>query len=246
MTTSSLTAVRKDVREWAGLVRTGAVGSLASVMLVVVQVVAYVVWPPPSTTRGFFELLVEHPVRGLVALDLLYLVSNLAVYLLYLALAVVLWRVSRSAVVVALAFGVLGMAAYLASPRPVEMLTLARSFAEAGPAEQVSLLATGDGMLATWTGTAFDAYYLLNLVTLAVLALLMYRSDAFSRGTARWGLAAALLMAVPSTFGTVGLVLALASLAPWCVFATLVGLRLWALADQARPGSQTLPRSKQG
>ena len=84
--------------------------------------------------------------RGLFALDLLYVVSNLLAYLLYFALAVVLLRVSRSAVVVALAFGVLGMAAYMASPRPVEMLLLARSFAQAGPADQVALLATGEGM----------------------------------------------------------------------------------------------------
>jgi len=63
-------------------------------------------------------------------------------------LAVVLFRVSRSAVVVALAFGVLGMAAYLASPRPVEMLLLARSHAKADAGEPVALLATGEGMLA--------------------------------------------------------------------------------------------------
>jgi hypothetical protein len=67
--------------------------------------------------------------------------------------------------VIALAFGVLGMAAYMASPRPIEMLQLARSYAEADPAKQLALQATGEGMLATWTGTAFDIYYIFNLVT---------------------------------------------------------------------------------
>ena len=162
------------------------------------------------------------------------MVSNLLAYLLYFALAVVLWRVSRSAVVVALAFGVLGMAAYMASPRPVEMLLLARSYAQAGPADQVALLATGEGMVATWMGTAFDVYYIFNLVTLLVLAVLMYRSEVFSRATAVWGLVAAGFMAVPSNFGTVGLVFALASLVPWAIFAMLVARRLFTLAAEAR------------
>jgi hypothetical protein len=225
---------RQDVRQWLGLVLTGAWVALASVALIVVQVVIYLLWPTPETTRGLFEILVANPLRGLLALDLLYVVSNLLAYLLYFALAVVLWRVSRSAVVMALAFGVLGMAAYMSSPRPVEMLLLARSYARADPAEQMALLATGEGMLATWTGTAFDIYYIFNLVTLLVLAVLMYRSEVFTRATAVWGLVAAALMAVPSNFGTVGLVFALASLVPWAVFAVLVARRLFALAADAR------------
>ena len=218
--------VSRDVAGWRALVTLGAWSALVGVVLIVVQIGIYVVWPPPVTAEGFFDVLLESPLRGAVALDALYVVSNLLAYLLYLALAVVLWRVSRSAVAVALAFGVLGMAAYMASPRPVEMLALARSYAEAGPAEQVALLATGEGMLATWMGTAFDIYYLFNLVTLAVFAVLMLRSTVFTRATAGWGLVAAVLMAVPSNAGAVGLVFALASLVPWSVFAVLVWRRL--------------------
>lgn len=222
--------VRDDLSPWSGLLVTGAWVALAGVALIVVQVGIYLAWPPPETTAELFEVLLDNPVRGVLALDALYVVSNLLAFLLYLALAVVLWHVSRSAVVVALAFGVLGMAAYMASPRPVEMLTLARAYGEAGPAEQVALVATGDGMLATWMGTAFDIYYFFNLVTLLVLAVLMYRSSVFSRATAVWGLVAAALMAVPSNFGTVGLVFAMASLVPWAVFAVLVARRLLELA----------------
>lgn len=224
--------VQDDVRQWRGLVVVGAWAALAGVALIVVQIVVYVVWPPPETTVGFFELLVDSPVLGLLSLDALYVLSNLLAYLIYLALAVALWRVSRSAVVVALAFGTLGMAAYMASPRPVEMLALAQAHASAGPAEQVALIAAGDGMVATWTGTAFDVYYFFNLVTLLVLAVLMYRSAVFTRATAGWGLVAAVLMAVPSNFGVVGMAFALASLVPWAVFAVLVARRLLRLAAE--------------
>ncbi|MDT0165764.1 DUF4386 family protein [Actinotalea sp. AC32] len=225
---------------WVGLLRVGAWAAVASVGLIVVQVGIYVLWPPPTTTEGFYLLLVERPLQGLLALDLLYVVSNLLAYLLYFALGVVLWRVSRSAVVVALAFGVLGMAAYTASPRPVEMLHLAQSYAGATPDERVALLAVGDGMLATWMGTAFDIYYLFNLVTLLVLALLMLRSPLFGRATAVWGLVAAVLMAVPSNVGVVGLWFALASLVPWSVFALLVWRSLVRLADASRAGERSV------
>jgi hypothetical protein len=126
------------------------------------------------------------------------------------------------------------MAAYMASPRPVEMLMLARAYAEADAAGQLALLATGEGMRATWMGTAFDIYYLFNLVTLLVLAVLMYRSEVFTKATAVWGLVAATLMAVPSNFGTVGVVFAMASLVPCAVFAVLVARRLFALATSVR------------
>lgn len=215
-----------DLGRWRGLLLVGAWSALASVVLIIVQIGIYVAWPPPDSTIAFYELLLAHPVRGLLALDALYVVSNVLAYLLYFGLAAALWTVSRSAVVVALAFGVLGMAAYLASPRPLEMLALAQAYSGAGPAEQVALRAVGDGMLATWTGTAFDVYYVFNLVTLLIFATLMFRSAVFTRATAAWGLAAAALMVIPSNMGTVGLIFALGSLVPWAVFAVLVALRL--------------------
>lgn len=227
--------VRRDAQEWTGLVVTGAWVALVSVVLIVVQIAIYRIWPPPQTTVQFFEVLLNNPLRGVIALDVLYIVSNLLAFLLYFALAVVLWRVSRSAVVVALAFGVLGMAAYMAWPRAVEMLRLAQAYGEAGAAERVALVATGDGMLATWMGTAFDTYYFFNLVTLLIFAVLMFRSTVFTRATALWGLVAAVLMAVPSNFGTVGLIFALASLVPWSVFAVLVARRLLRLVAESSP-----------
>lgn len=88
-------------------------------------------------------------------------------------------------------------------------------------------------MLTTWTGTAFDVYYIFNFVTLILLAVLMWRSDVFSRATATCGLIAAALMVVPSNLGTVGVVLAFASLLPWSVFAILAARRLFTLRAQA-------------
>ncbi|MDR7328954.1 hypothetical protein [Corynebacterium guangdongense] len=229
-------ALTRDIRTWAGLVRTGAWAAIASVVLIVLQIAAFVVWPPPQGVAGFYELLQRQPLQGLVALDVLYPVSNTLTYLLYLALAVVLWRVSRSAVVVAIAFGTLGMAAYFASPRPVDMLRLAELHAVADPGERAVLEAVGEGMLSTWNGTAFDVYYLLNFLALVIFAVLVHRSPVFSRTTGAAAMIAAILMAVPSNFGTVGLVFALTSLLPWAIFALLVARTLFSLVALAGQG----------
>lgn len=229
----SSTALLADVRRWRGLVLVGAWSAVASVGLTVVQIIIYMIAPPPESTVQFYRLLVDQPARGLLALDLLYVATNLLVFLVYLALAAVLWRARPSHVVIALGFGVLGMAAYLASPRPVEMLQLAHLYSAAGPAEQTALVAVGDGMRATWMGTGFDVYYYCNLVALLLFAVVMFRSRMFPRPTAVWGLVGAVLMTVPTNFGTVGLVVALTSLLPWCVFAVLVARRLFRLVSAA-------------
>lgn len=223
--------VRSDARHWRGLIITGAWCAFASVVMIAVQIPLYVVWPPPESTEGFFELLLDKPMRGLISLDVLYIVSNALMYLVYLALAVVLWRVSRSAVVIALAFCVVGIAAFMSSARAVEMFTLAHAYADADAETRTALLATGDGMLATWAGTGYDIYYYFTFVTLAVLAVLMLRSSIFSPATAVWGLVSAALMSVPTNFGQVGMAFAMASLAPFSVFAFLVGKRLLQLGS---------------
>ncbi len=203
--------------------------------MILVEVARFLLWPPPSSTAGFFDLLLENPVLGLVSLDLLFIVSTALTYLVHLALAVALWRVSRSAVSIALALSTVSTAAFMSSTRPVEMLTLAHVYADADSDSRAALLATGDGMLAVWTGTGYVVYYYLGFATLLILSVLMLRSSIFSRATARWALASAVLMSVPATFGTAGLVVALVSLVPWSVFAILAGRRLLRLARATAP-----------
>lgn len=231
--------VRSDVLRWRGLIVTGAWCAFTVVVLIVVEICRYVIWPPPPSTAEFFDLMVANPTLGLISSDLLFIVSNLVAYLVYIALAVVLWRVNPSAVVIALALSVLSTAALVASVRPVEMLTLAHAYADADPATRIALVATGDGMVATWKGTAYDVYYFLGFATLLILTVLMLRSSVFTRTTAVWGLAGAVMMAVPANFGQVGLVFSVASLVPWSVFSLLVWRRLLHLARPAGPTAAT-------
>lgn len=219
---------RADVR---GLLRVGGLAALASVALIVVQVAVFAVWPPVHTVPEIFALMNKNPVLGLVSLDVLYVVNNLLVWLFYLGLGAALFPVSRSAVIVAVGLGTLQMAAYLASNPAVEMLTLARAHAATADAPgRAALAAAGEAVLTGWKGTAFLTYYSLGAIVLFVLFWLLRRTTDFPPSTARWALASGVLMLVPSSFGTVGLVFALASLVPWSVLCVGGGRRLLRLA----------------
>jgi hypothetical protein len=217
---------------WTVLYRVGAAAALAIVALIPVQVAVWLAWPPPATVEGFFARFQRSWLLGLLGLDLLYLLTVVLLVPLLLALAVALRRVSPSAVALALALGVVAVAAYFPSNPAVEMLTLSGRHAAATTDGQRALyLAAGEAMLATYTGTAFAVYYVLNGAALLLLAAVMLRSADFGRATAYAGVLSGALMLVPSTAGTIGLICSLASLVPWAVFSVLAARRLFVLGQ---------------
>jgi hypothetical protein len=75
-----------------------------------------------------------------------------------------------------------------------------------------------------------------NDITLLVIAAVMFKSHIFSRATAYAGLIAGVLMAVPSSMGTLGAYMALASLPPWIIFSVLIARRLFQLGKSVGQG----------
>mgnify|MGYP001944223784 CR=1 FL=1 len=227
-----------DLGRWRGVLRTGAAAAAGSVALIVAQVAVFALHPPPVEITEVLALLQRNPALGLLSLDVLYVVNNVLVALVYLALGVVLLRRAGSLVLVALTLGLLGMAAYLGGGNPaVELLALAGQHADASPAEQAALLAAGASLLESWRGTAYLTYYGLNAAALLLLAVAMLRTGALGRPVGWWALAAGVLMLVPATFGVVGAVFAVASLLPWSVMCLLAARRLWRLAAQPASAS---------
>lgn len=237
-----IVAAREALLPWRGVLLTGAVAALGSVALVLVQVVVFALHPPPATVAGFVDLMTHSPLLGLVSLDVIYSLNNVLVALVYLAFVVLLWQRARSTAAIAGLLVLLGMAAYLSSNPSVEMLLLARAHAAAPIADRPALLAAGEVLLASWRGTAFLTYYILNGVALLLVATALLRTRVLGRAVAWWALVAGVLMIVPSTFGVLGLVMSILSLLPWCVMCVLVARRLGALA--ADLGAVTLPASR--
>lgn len=217
---------------WKLLYRVGGAAALTIVGIMIVQIIVFIASPPPSAVLGYFTLFHRNGLLGLLSLDLLYVVDNALVVLLYLALYAALRRASPSLMAIALAFGLVGIAAYFASNTAFEMLSLSNQYAAATTDAQRSLLqAAGQAMLATFQGTAFDVYYILGAVATLIISLVMLRSGIFGKATAYAGIAAGVLMVIPSTAGTIGLYFAFASLVPTAIWLVLIARRLFRLAQ---------------
>jgi len=217
---------------WKPLYRVGGAAALTIVGIMVVQIIVFIASPPPSTVLGYFTLFHKNALLGLLSLDLLYVVDNALVVPLYLALYAALRQVSPSFMVIALALGLVGIAAYFASNTAFEMLSLSSQYAAATTAAQRSLLvAAGQAMLAIYQGTAFDVYYLLGATATLIISGVMLRSNIFGRATAYAGMAAGVLMLIPSTAGKFGLYFAFGSLVPTAIWLILMARRLFHLAQ---------------
>src|SRR5208337_5449762 len=98
---------------WYGLYRTAAIAALITVALFLFQIVAFFVWPPPSTVAGHFALLQSRPFIGLVSLDFLIIVDEVLAIPLCLALYLSLRRVHESLMLLATAFSVASIVGFL-------------------------------------------------------------------------------------------------------------------------------------
>jgi hypothetical protein len=212
---------------WKGLYIAGGLAAFAMLLLIIIQIIVLVIWPPPATIEGYFSLFQKSWLLGLLSLDLIYIVDSVIQILIYLGVYFVLRKTAESSMLVALIFGIVGIAAYFASNTAFEMFSLSNQFAAASTeAQRTMFLAAGQVMLETYKGTAFDIYYVLNAIVLFIFSGVMLRSKLFSRAAAYLGFLAGILMIVPSSAGTLGLYFALASLIPWAAWLVLVGQRL--------------------
>jgi hypothetical protein len=215
---------------WTALLRVGAIAAFLTAAITVVQVIVFAVSPPPSfaptasAASAIFELLRSAPVLGLVELDGLMLVDYALIVVVFLAICVALRRAQPAPVLLGTMLALMAMTAYFGANPALAMLALSRQVTSAGT------LAAGQAVLANFQGSGFIVHYLLMGVAGLLISFAMLRSAVFSRATAIAGLLQGALMVVPSTFGTIGIVFALASLAPFVVWFALIGMRLLRLA----------------
>ncbi len=225
---TSLAAYAEKSSSWKGLYRAGGIAALIVVVLIPLQSLLFIAFPPPSTALDYFTLFQQNKLLGLLDLDLLLTVDNLLMILLYLALYVALRRANEAGMLVVLTLALVGTILYLVSREATfSMLSLSNQFATATTeAQRAPLLAAGQTLLTVYNGTAFDLSYVLGGVVLLLLSAVMLRSDVFSKATAYVGLVMGALMLIPPTLGPAALVISLLSLLPTLVWLLLVALRL--------------------
>lgn len=221
-----------ELQRWRLLYFIAGIAAIVMLALIAVQIAVYTLWPMPKTALAWFQLFQSNWVLGLLHLDVLYIINNTIVALMYLAFYLSLKKKSESLMLIALVCGMLATAAYYTSNPAFEMLSLSQQFAEsAGEPERAACLAVGQALILQWKGTAFDIYYILSAFCLIIISHVMNDSILYGKRIAVIGLISGLLMLIPSTAGTLGMYFALASLVPWAVFSWLTAIRFLSLGS---------------
>ena len=177
---------------WNELYLLGGIAAIVLVVVMIVSVGLFVIWPnAPGTTAtvDLFILIQHNSVAGLTALDLGVSLSNLFSILLYLALYVALRPINRSLALIAVTFGIVAAASLIAARPVFELFTLSDLYmSSASDVERSRYLAAGEALLVLFHGTAFKTYLLLGGLSLLTSSWLMLRSRYFSRASAYIGM----------------------------------------------------------
>ncbi len=204
------------------LFRIAQVLTLIMLLLIPLQIIIYIVSPPPTSVEGFFVLYQNNPLLGLLSLDFIYLFNNIIIVIIYLALFILLYREKPVTVLLSIILGLIGVACYYPSNPAFEMLTLSHQYFNVLPDQQAIYLAAGEALLAGYTGTTFNTYYVLSTICLLLFAYAILKSNKFKKSVGLWGLASGFFMIIPSSVGVIGMVFSLLSLIPWMVFIVLL------------------------
>ena len=221
-----------DVR-WDLLFVAGGMAALLSALIIPIQIVVFLLWPPPlqGGAAEWFALYQKSPIIGLINLDLLLVLDNVLLIAVLLALYIVLRGANPSLILLALGGGMVGVAMYIASNPAVEMLALSRRYVLAADAsDQAILLAAGEALIAGWQGTAFHAAYWLGSLAGIAIGIVMLQSGVFGKTAATMGVlanAVGLGLYVP----VVGVYISVFSVLFLEIWYILVGLRLVQLAQ---------------
>jgi len=216
-----------DGSSWRPLYRIGAVAAIAVVALIPVQAAVFIAWPTPSTVDTVFSLFTGSALAGLLAFDLLLMVSWILSAAMFLGLYAALRHERGALIAVAVLAELVALAVYFSSNTAFSLLGLSQQHAIATTDAQRSLLlSAGQAMLALYTGTGFVVSYLLSGVAALLAAVAMLRSSIFGRAAAYVGVAYALLQFLPPTAGAAGMAASLVSLLPMVAWLILIARSL--------------------
>jgi hypothetical protein len=224
-------------RRWQALLRAAGIGALLTGLLIPLQVVVFIVWPPPEGGAvEWFALFRENAVLGLMSYDLLILLEEVLLIPIVLALYLLLRRGGESLMLTASAMWFVSIALFISANTGFEMLTLAARHADATTeAERAVFLATGEGMLATYMGqgTSFVMGYVLASIAGILIGIGMLRTRIFGR--AAWAVIVANVLGFGLFLPGIGILLSLVSVLILVVWYLAIGWRMVRLpADEGR------------
>lgn len=212
---------------WKSLYKIGGAAALIIVLSMLIHSVVLGTNPPPDTVIDWFTLFQRNKLVGLIDFDLLYVVDNALMIVVYLAFYAALRRAGETLMIIATALGLVAIATFFSSNTAFSMLSLSNQYAAAASEAQKSmLLAAGQAMLSTYNGTSFIVFTVLGSIAPILISVVMLQSNIFSKTTAYMGIIGNML-----PFGlflpAIGIYFGLASLPFLLIWFILVALRFF-------------------
>lgn len=212
------------------LYRIGGAAALFAVAIYLIHLIVFFVWGQPESALGWFKLFEDNKLGGLLAFELLLVLSSALGIATTLALYAALRRVNESLMAIALVLGLVEAVAFIVARPALEMLYLSEGYAAATTdAQRDAFLAAGEAMLATFNGTAFHLSINLFSIYFLIVPLVMLQSNIFGRVTAYVGILAAIFnwaLYVPE----IGIFLSILSVFPFLlIWNILIARRLFQL-----------------
>ena len=228
---------------WRGLYTVGGIGAVLTGILIPLQIVAFVAWPPPieGTAADWFGLFRQSPIVGLVSFDVAILLEEVLLLPIVIALYVLLRRESESLMAIATGLWFVSIALFVASNTGFEMLALSQGYADATTeAQRATYLGAGEAMLATYMeqGSAFVVGYLLASLAGVLVGVAMLRNRVFSRWAA-YAVIVGNLLGLGLFVPTIGVPLSIISVFILIAWYLLIGWRLLRLSAESRHGAET-------
>jgi hypothetical protein len=128
----------QHIASWRTLYRTAGAAAAVTAVLIPIQIAVFIAYPYPKSVAGWYMLLQDKPLVGLVDLDLVLVVDNVLLVVIALAIYIALRHISPSVTAMATALWLLAIGMFIASNPAVQMLKLSHRFAAAATDEQRS------------------------------------------------------------------------------------------------------------
>jgi hypothetical protein len=218
------------------LYRIGGIAVFANLVFMLVSVIGYIRWPYAAgvtPTQEIYTLVQTNIWAAFIALDLGVSITNLVSIVIYLALYVALRQVDAVYALIALTLGLVAVTAMIAARPVFEIFTLSELYAAAETElDKGSYLVAGEGLLVQFHGAAWHTSMFLGALASLMNALLMWRSQCFSRTLAIIGIvtfSVAAFFWVP-VVGLMFLFLSMLGSVPWSI---LLGRTLFRLSQRS-------------
>jgi hypothetical protein len=226
---NQITDAESSDPRWQWLYRIGGVAALVMVVIIPLQLVVFIVSPPPSTVMGWFTLFQKNKLLGLLSFEFLFIVYGALSIPMSLALYIALRQTSQSFTAIYVALSLVGVVGLFVARPAFDMLHLSSQYAAATTEAQRSVfLAAGEGMLATFHGTAFLVSYVFGSLAGLMISIVMLHGSIFTRFIAYIRIISSVL-----DFGIfvpiIGIYISSSSAVLLLIWNLLVGRRLWQL-----------------